>query len=107
MLDSEWIDLLTGLSESEYVTSKKLAEQLGISDRTIRTRIQELREELERNGAAIESRQRYGYRLVVRDKSQYRAWLQFKQAQMQKNMPNSIDERFRYLLALFLRYEDY
>lgn len=107
MLDSEWIDLLTGLSESEYVTSKKLAEQLGISDRTIRTRIQELREELERNGAAIESRQRYGYRLVVRDKSQYRAWLQFKQAQMQKNMPNSIDERFRYLLALFLRNEDY
>ena len=55
MLDAKLADLLEGLSESEYVPSQALAGHCGISDRTVRTRVQELREELERNGATIES----------------------------------------------------
>ena len=51
MLDAKLADLLEGLSESEYVPSQALAGHCGISDRTVRTRVQELREELERNGA--------------------------------------------------------
>ena len=54
MLDAKLADLLEGLSESEYVPSQALAGHCGISDRTVRTRVQELREELERNGATIE-----------------------------------------------------
>ncbi len=107
MLDAKLADLLEGLSESEYVPSQALAGHCGISDRTVRTRVQELREELERNGATIESRQRYGYRLVVQDRQKYQIWLKDEHARMQEAVPNTLEDRFHYLLALFLRDENY
>lgn len=107
MLDAKLADLLEGLSESEYVPSQALAGHCGISDRTVRTRVQELREELERNGATIESRQRYGYRLVVQDRQKYQIWLKDEHARMQEAVPNTVEDRFHYLLALFLRDENY
>ena len=107
MLDAKLADLLEGLSESEYVPSQALAGHCGISDRTVRTRVQELREELERNGATIESRQRYGYCLVVQDRQKYQIWLKDEHARMQEAVPNTVEDRFHYLLALFLRDENY
>lgn len=107
MLDSKLADLLASLSETEYMTSKALAEKNETSDRTVQTRIRELREELEPNGATIESKPRHGYRLVVQDRDRYKTWLQTEQARMQKAIPNSVDERFRYMLAKFLESEQY
>lgn len=107
MLDSKLADLLASLSETEYMTSRALAEKNETSDRTVQTRIRELREELEPNGATIESRPRYGYRLVVQDRERYKVWLQTEQARMQKAIPNSVEERFRYMLARFLESEQY
>lgn len=107
MLDSKLADLLAGLSETEYLTSKRLAVQNKTSDRTIQTRIQELRKELEPHGAAIESRPRHGYRLVVQDREQYKTWLQTEQVRLQKAIPNSVEDRFRYMLARFLESERY
>lgn len=107
MLDSKLADLLASLSETEYMTSRALAEKNETSDRTVQTRIRELRQELEPNGATIESRPRYGYRLVVQDQDRYKTWLQTEQARMQKAIPNSVEERFRYMLAKFLESEQY
>lgn len=107
MLDSKLADLLASLSETEYMTSKALAEKNETSDRTVQTRIRDLRKELESNGATIESRPRYGYRLVVQDREQYKTWLQAEQARMSQSIPNSVEERFRYMLARFLQNEEY
>ena len=101
MLDSKLVDLLASLSETEYLTSKRLADQNETSDRTVQTRIRDLRKELESHGATIESRPRHGYRLVVQDRERYKAWLQTKQARMRQSIPNSVEERFRYMLARF------
>lgn len=60
MLDSKLVDLLASLSETEYLTSKRLADQNETSDRTLQTRIRDLRKELESHGATIESRPRHG-----------------------------------------------
>ena len=55
----------------------------------------------------IESRQRYGYRLVVQDRQKYQIWLKDEHARMQEAVPNTVEDRFHYLLALFLRDENY
>lgn len=107
MLDSKQAELLASLSEIEYRTSRSLADQSETSDRTIQTRIRDLRQEMEPHGATIESRPRYGYRLVVQDRERYKAWLKTEQARMRQSIPNSVEERFRYMLAQFLRSEDY
>ena len=107
MLDSKLVDLLASLSETEYLTSKRLADQNETSDRTVQTRIRDLRKELESHGATIESRPRHGYRLVVQDRERYKAWLQTEQARMRQSIPNSVEERFRYMLARFLQSEEY
>lgn len=107
MLDSKLASLLTSLSETEYVTSKQLAEKSEISDRTVQTRIRDLREELERHGATITARQRYGYLLAVNDREQYEAWLAGERNRLKTALPNSVEERFRYLLKLFLESSEY
>lgn len=107
MLDSKLAELLADLSETEYVTAKALAERNGISDRTVQARIRTLRQELEQGGATIEARQRHGYRLVVADRQRYQDWLEREQARLKQALPNSVEERFHYLLAQFLESERY
>lgn len=102
MLDSKLFGLLDVLSETEYMTSKKLSEIMGISDRTVQTRIKDLRDELDGHGATVRSKQRYGYLLSIHDRTAYTAWLSSQARQMRTVLPNSVEERFQYLLALLL-----
>lgn len=107
MMDSKLAYLLEKLSSGEYVPSRKLAEECGISGRTVQTRMRELKTELLHHGAAIESRQRYGYRLLIKDAEQYEAWRKQEQQRMKKAVPNSAPERFRYILIRFFKSSSY
>ena len=58
-------ELFALLRQDEYRTARQLAGQLGVSEKTVRTRLRELNDELEKNGAKVVSRARFGYRLEV------------------------------------------
>ena len=66
--------LLGLLDEQSYRTADSLAEMLGVSEKTTRSRLKELDENLKACGAAIEAKPRYGYRLQIMDEEAYRRW---------------------------------
>lgn len=100
MLDSNLMSLLTLLSENDYLTAQTLAVKSGASSRTVQTRIGQLRAELEGHGATVESRQRHGYRLRVEDRNAYETWYNENRHSLASAVPNTVEDRFRFLLAL-------
>ena len=107
MLDSNLMSLLTLLSENDYLTAQTLAVKSGASSRTVQTRIGKLRAELEGHGATVESRQRHGYRLRVEDRNAYETWYNENRHSLASAVPNTVEDRFRFLLACFLDGEEY
>ena len=99
-----WL-ILDGLSQ-EYKTSKQIGEELGISEKTVRTRLRELEKEISGKGAKVCSKPRYGYRLEVDEPE---IWNQFKGGRYkeQRGVPVDSRERVEYMLALFLNRPDY
>lgn len=66
MDDRAW-QLIKLLNDKNYTTAAQLAEQIGVSGKTIRNRLKLLSEELEMHGAELESCTGYGYRLHIVD----------------------------------------
>ena len=64
-MDANLYEILTRLSEIEFKTSRDLSKELSISDKTFRNRIKEINEILEKYGATIISKKRYGYLLEI------------------------------------------
>ena len=61
-------EIVEELSEKDYRTSVSLGEKLGISEKTVRNRINELNSEISGHGAQVLSRPRYGYCLEISDR---------------------------------------
>ena len=59
------MEILQILSMEKYIPARKLAEKSKIGEKTLRKRMKELKEELERNGASIEIKHGQGYRRNV------------------------------------------
>lgn len=97
--------ILDMLSE-DYKTSKQLGEEMGVSEKTVRTRIRELEESVEGSGAVILSKPRYGYCLKVEEPDR---WEEFKAKRYkdQSRIPLDSGERVDYMLAIFLNGQDY
>lgn len=97
--------LLDILSE-DYKTSKQLGEELGVSEKTVRTRIKELEEAISGSGAKIYSKPRFGFRLKVEEPDK---WKEFQAGRYKEEsgIPLDSNERVEYMLALFLNRLDY
>lgn len=106
MFYSKLQNLLECLAADQYITAGDLAEKLDLSERTIRTRVKELDDILRQNGAYIESKPRFGYRIVIEDSEAYGHLLENKERD-EGFLPNSTEERVHYLLAYFLNQNDY
>lgn len=57
--------------QEKFVTSKMLATELSLSDRTIRQYIQDLKETLASNGAEIISKQGHGFQFIIHNHQQF------------------------------------
>ena len=103
MDDRAW-QLIKLLNDKNYTTAAQLAEQIGVSGKTIRNRLKLLSEELEMHGAELESCTGYGYRLHIVDSQKYKAW---KAGQTEllwsEHLPESTSERVAFLLELLLQ----
>lgn len=108
MQNKEGLELLERLSETAFATSEQLAEQLNIGVRTVRKRMKELDGLLDRYGACIEAKPRYGYRLVVKERSSYETFYkQETERDVLEQTPCTGEERLRYLLAYLLSHDEY
>lgn len=104
-MDYRLWEIIDGLSETEYKTSTNLGVCLGISEKTIRTRIRELNEIIMLHGAEVLSKPRYGYFLKI---TSLKEWEEFLKTRGEwKGIPADSKERMDYLLASFLNRNDY
>lgn len=107
MVQREFQKVLNILTAEEYRTAVQLAEELGVSEKTIRLRIKALNEEIEAHGAVIESRPRYGYRLVITDPERFRQYEGQSEDKADHYIPDNSRERNEYLLAYLMWHKDY
>ena len=106
MLGAKERAILLVLSETEYCTSETLAKALGVSSKTARSMVKQLREKLLDNGADILARTRHGYMLQVTDRARYDA-LCNEGNNPERFIPSSSEERVYYLLVMLLSQADY
>lgn len=106
MLGRQLQELLTSLSQGEYRTATTLAMQMGLSEKTVRTRIKELNTLLLKHGAQIHSRPRYGYKLDIVDRDRFDSYLS-EETQNKARIPEKKQERSEYLLAFLMARKDY
>lgn len=99
-------EIIDELSENEFRTSGHLGGKLGVSEKTVRTRINELNGEIMQHGAEVVSKPRYGYYLVVTARDEWEEFLKTQNTR-EEGIPADSEERIDYLLALFLNREEY
>lgn len=105
MLCGRLQELLALLSQAEYRTAAALAQQLGISEKTARTRLKELNDLLTRHGAGVVSKARYGYRLEITARESFDTYIQ--EETHKEYLPEKREERSEYLLAFLIARNDY
>ncbi len=106
MLDSKNRALLSLLSENRYITAQEIGSRLSLSEKTVRTRLHEIMDAAEQNGAKIISKPRYGYGLQILDTEKWNAFF----CQRQKTViqiPKDAEERVEYILAALLTQKAY
>lgn len=105
-MENRFWDLVSQLGDGEYQTAVSLGKRLGCSEKTVRNLIKDVNSALQDSGAVIESKQRYGYHLVISDEER---WLQFQQEQQEKpdQLPATVDERMYFLLHYLLSAPDF
>jgi lichenan operon transcriptional antiterminator len=106
MLSLQERKILQLLLKTEYITATELAGQLGIGVKTVRMRIKELNGALEKSGAAILSKPRYGYYIEPEKRPEIRKFLECQEEDSQR-VPSTAGERTNYLLAYLLNQNDY
>lgn len=108
MIASYLIDLLSCLEIDNYETAKEIASKFKISEKTIRNRLKDLNNILQKYGASIESKPRYGYKLIVTDISKYIELKKIIANSSENNkIPNNTEERKNYLLAYLLNHDGF
>lgn len=105
-MDYKVREILNFLSENEYQTSGQLGKLVGASEKTIRTRLSDLNDEISRHGAEVTSKPRFGYQLVVKDREKWDDYLQQEQ-KTEELIPANSKERIDYLIAILLSRPDY
>ncbi|AEM21370.1 transcriptional antiterminator, BglB [Brachyspira intermedia PWS/A] len=95
-------EILSSLSADSYITAEALSKQLNVSEKTIRTKVKEINYELQKLNIKIESKPRYGYKLICDN------YDNFKSIDLISNINNDMDYRikiiFKYLIELDSEY---
>ncbi len=108
MKKNKHIEILKNLSTTEYITSAALALALGISDRTVRTVLKQLKPILSENGATLIIRPHYGIKIDIHDYQRYHDFYNREKKKMLDSMkPVEPGERVEYLIGLLISSNDY
>lgn len=105
MLPSYLRNLLNCMSQGGYITANRLSAQLGISPKTVRMRIKELNIILKEYDAVVTSKPRYGYTLECTNPVLLETL--FSSQLTERDIPNTAEDRIRFLLMYFLEHDGY
>ncbi|MEI0540242.1 BglG family transcription antiterminator [Brachyspira pulli] len=94
-------EILSILSANSYITAERLAKELNVSEKTIRIKIHELNNELEKTGIKIVSKPRYGYILLCDDNKDIKA------INFNSNMVNDFEYRVKYIFEYLINNDEY
>lgn len=105
-MENRFWRLLELLEDQNYRTAADLGRELKLSEKTVRTLIKEINAVIRSNGAEIESKQKYGYRLMIEEETR---WIDFlsRSHKDPEQVPVSADERMYYLLNYLLSHKEY
>lgn len=106
-MDIKLIKLLEIFIKDEYITATKLAQHIEVSEKTVRGRIKLLQDEIKNHGAEIIAKQRLGYKLIINDNELFQLWKYEQNSRVKESIPNSSNEREKYLLSMFLNDKGY
>ena len=99
-------DFIDCISFHPGITQRELSNLLSVSERTIRSYVRQANTLLD-DFASIDRARGEGYRLVVTDEERYRAWHDAHYSSRTSNLPDSSEERIRYLLVELVRRSDW
>lgn len=105
MIQRELQKILDILKTDEYITASSIAKELEVSEKTVRTRIKLLNDEIENNGAQVISKARFGYKLNITDQKKFDKL--FSTEEKTVYIPDNGKERSEYLLAYLIWHKDY
>ena len=98
--------LLNRLSTNQFLTAEQIAEDLGVSAKTARTRMAELNALIRSHGAQILSRPRYGYQLQIDDPIKWDEYLRSRSL-AKETEAGTPKERSAYIALSLLMAADY
>lgn len=107
MWDSRLEQLFSQLSEKEYKTADNLAQTLGVSNKTVRTRMKELEKVLEASGAAVKMQRGAGFRLEIVSDHFYQNLGGLKCREQRSQYLSLPENRMQYLLEYLLNRKGY
>lgn len=87
--------ILTRLENNDYLITEELSSFLNVSGRTIRDDIKKITKSGEDNGFMIESKPRYGHKLIITDSLLYN---KFKKQYKNESSPISSESRAAYII---------
>ncbi|HHV13369.1 MAG TPA: BglG family transcription antiterminator [Clostridiales bacterium] len=106
MLEEKLFEIFKRMSATEYISAERLAKAVGVSEKTIRTRLCMLDDWLQQNQAALISKPRYGYRIITEHYDElYHRLLQEQEGS--QGIPDNLQERVQYVLLYLLCQANY
>lgn len=100
MNKKRWLEILKYLDRSKAITSEELALKTGLSSRTIRKEMKQLKDTIINHGGQLHSKTNAGYLLEITDEKQYQLFL--SSLQEPQDIPETSQERIQYLLEFLL-----
>lgn len=95
------------LMGQKFKTAEELAGIWGVSEKTARVRLKEMKPEIEGHGGLLISKRGQGFLIQVEEKERFELWLRELKTQEEGRIPDNPADRMEYLLAMLLNRNDY
>ncbi len=101
-------EILNHVQINEYISCQRLSSLFKVTDRTIRSDIQNINDEIEKFGAKINLKRKHGYYLTVEDKPKFDDFLVKLERSNESSIElDSSEDRIKYALNILLYNNDY
>lgn len=96
--------LLMILQDGKILTSSIIAEEVHLSEKTVRLRLKLLSEDIKMHGAELIAKPGSGFQLEIMNSQLFNEWMH---SSNQQEIPTTSKERTQFLLQYLLEYDDY
>ena len=95
--------VLQRLKGQEFMSAAQLAGLWGVSEKTVRVRLKEMKPEIHRHGGELISKKGRGFLIRETDREAFEQWMGQLKAGEKHGIPDNPADRIEYLLAMFVR----